>query len=468
MILGTAVGVVGAAAASPLFPIGLARRATADPGFDLDGRILGLGAVAALAVGLVVTGVVVAATLRRQRAAGGVRPSRLTAITSRWGAGVPVVVGVGLATGRQPGSSGAMRAAAAGAGAGVLGVVAAITYGASADHLIETPTAYGWAWDATVTGAEISDIEDDGVGRRLVDDESFEAVAEVSFNVPVTIDRRPAFAIVVDQQRGSFPPTVVSGRAPQGADEIALGGALLESTGVEVGDVVDVGLEETAPMTVVGVVALPVTEDGGSSGIGALLTPEAAEALGGPTFCDDTDSCFRNWGVGLDPRRQVDDALAAYEDADAEIAVYRPVPPAEVEQMIAVEHLPRLIAAILAVLATIALVHSTVVTVRWHRRELGVLQALGFTARQLRTAIAVQMGVLSVAGASLGAVAGVIVGRVVWRWTVSSLSLVFVPVVPLAAIAVVVVATLALAQLAAIPSRRAVGRLRVGRVLARE
>lgn len=466
VVVGTGLGVAGAVAVSPLFPVGLARRASIDAGIDVDALVLGGGAAVALAVGLAVAAGIGVSALRPGTRA--VRHSRLAGATARSGAGAPVMVGVGLATGRGARSSGAMRAAAVGAGAGVLGVVAALTYGASADHLVGTPRLYGWPWDATITGAELSDVEDDGVGRRLVEEEAFAAVAEVSFNVPITVDRRPALAVVIDEMRGEVSPTVVEGRAPETAGEIALGADLLEVTAVEVGDEVDVGLGAQGTLTVVGVVALPVTEDGGSSGVGALLTPDGAEALGGPTFCDDADSCFRNWGVVVGSGRTGTEALAPFDDAEAELSLYRPVPPAEVEQMVAIEHLPRLIAVILAVLAAIALVHSTVATVRWHRRDLGVLRAIGFTARQLRTAIAVQMGVISLVGVVFGAVGGVIVGRVVWRLTVDRVSVPFAPVVPGVEVALVVLLTLAIAQLAAIPSRRVVTRLRVGRVLTTE
>ena len=62
---GAVLAVVGGIAASPLFPIGVARRADPDPGFHVDWPVLGLTIVA---VGVVVFAIAMLAAVRVTRA----------------------------------------------------------------------------------------------------------------------------------------------------------------------------------------------------------------------------------------------------------------------------------------------------------------------------------------------------------------------------------------------------------------
>ena len=88
-----------------------------------------------------------------------------------------------------------------------------------------------------------------------------------------------------------------------------------------------------------------------------------------------------------------------------------------------------------------------------------MLRSLGFTRRQVRSAVRWQAGTLTAAALCLGVPAGILCGRIAWRAFAGQLGILPVPVVPLAALAVLVPAALALVvAVAAVPGESAAGR----------
>ena len=73
---GAVLAVVGAAAASPLFPIGVARRAEPDPGLRIDGTVLALGMVAVGAGVLLIAFLAALRTTRRRSRADAPTPGQ--------------------------------------------------------------------------------------------------------------------------------------------------------------------------------------------------------------------------------------------------------------------------------------------------------------------------------------------------------------------------------------------------------
>ena len=69
-------------------------------------------------------------------------------------------------------------------------------------------------------------------------------------------------------------------------------------------------------------------------------------------------------------------------------------------------------------------------SVRRRRRDLAILKTLGFTGRQLATAVAVQAGVAAVIGCAVGIPAGIALGRVLWDLFAAEISAVPDPTVP--------------------------------------
>ena len=156
-VVGGLAGVGLAIVASPLTPIGLARRAEPDPGPVVHLAGLGIGLAATM---VLVGGLAAVSAWRLARA----RPEA-TSATGRAGASSGLV-GRAARAGLSPSSLAGLRMALeqrrgpttvpvrttlVGITAGIVALAAAITFTASLDHLLRTPSLYGWNFDA-VTG----------------------------------------------------------------------------------------------------------------------------------------------------------------------------------------------------------------------------------------------------------------------------------------------------------------------------
>jgi hypothetical protein len=208
---------------------------------------------------------------------------------------------------------------------------------------------------------------------------------------------------------------------------------------------------------IVGVVALPVDSDGGSSATGVALSETAARSIGFGGACPEAFDCAQN--ITLTYAAGVERAAirARYEDPGRTVFV-TPLPPGELDSLLAVKSLPMVLAVFLATIGVVALAYTASMTVRRRTGDLALLRTLGMTSREIRRVVLVQTAILVGAGLSLGLLLGVLVGRVIWRLTVDSVHVAFSPIVPAAAIVAIVFATIAVAQLAtAIPRRRAAG-----------
>ncbi len=167
-----AVGaVLVAVALSPLFPIGPARTVDPDVGLHADAVVLVLGATA-IVVLAAAWGVTVG--LRSIVAAGrpppALRRSRIGDLLARAGAPAAATAGVRMAV--EPGrgaTSVPVRTTLVGAVVGLAALVAAVTFGAGLDHLLDTPRLYGWDWQAMIR-ADVDDPETmQALLRRLPD-----------------------------------------------------------------------------------------------------------------------------------------------------------------------------------------------------------------------------------------------------------------------------------------------------------
>lgn len=469
LVVGLVGGVLLAIAASPTMPVGLARRAEPDPGIDVDVLALALGGGAALVSLTGLAAAVTAAAARGVRPARPRTPSRLARMAAEAGAGPATSVGLSFASAARSPSASASRAALGGVVFGVTGIVAAAVFASSVDRLVASPDLYGWGWDANLAGADLSHLPDDAVDvDRVLADDDLTAVAEVLFQVPARVDGEPTHLQVVDDLKGRVGTVMVRGRPPAGPGEVALAGQTAAAVDRGVGDVVTVDLGHgPEELTVTGVVALPVSTDGGASSRGGLLSAAAATHLGFEG-CESDPTCYRNLAVvvrgGADPAN----VLARHTSEAARVTADLPQPPGEVERLTAVERLPWFLAGVLALLATFAVVHAATSLVRRRRHDLAVLRVLGFTARQVRAAVATQVAALTVLGATVGAVLGVVVGRVAWRTIVDGIPLPYAPAVPIGAVVLVAIATLALAEVAAARPGRAAARLRTADVLRSE
>jgi hypothetical protein len=463
--LGLLAGLGLSVLVSPLAVTGLARRAEVDPGVSVDGPVTAVGGLVIavlLTASIAVVGLV---TLHRERFSAGDpgQPSSIATRAAGLGAPVAAVTGLRLAFERGRGRRATPVTAAAVASAlGGLGVMTTVVFGSSLQHAVTTPAVYGWGADGVLSD-ESPDLLSTHSLAGLEADPAFTDLSEIVINLEVTADGAPARATVLDDRRGHTAFVMAAGVEPVGPDQVAVGGETLEDLGKEIGDTVRLSAGGAArEMEIVGVAVLPVPDDGGSSSSGYALRGDAADAIGFTGTCDADVACSRHLAVHAAPGLDLTGALEPHlsdERASDELAFHPASPPSEVDRLTAVESLPRTLAGVLGVLAVIAIVHTSSVTVRRRRRDLAVLRALGLSSRGLRGAVTVQVAALALTGGVAGVVLGVALGRQLWIAVAETTYLPAVISFPAASVILVPLAIALLAHLGAALSRRAAGRV---------
>ncbi|HEV3354926.1 MAG TPA: FtsX-like permease family protein [Acidimicrobiales bacterium] len=449
---GAVVAFLGAAAASPLFPIGVARRAEPNPGLRIDWAALAIGAVAVMAATLLVAFL---AALRATRTSRDERqelePARLVAAASRAGVRPVVTNGVRMAVESGRGSTSApSRSAMVGAAFGVLGVVAVLLFASSLDQLVTTPKRYGWTWDF----AAVPDVQTvAGPDSPLLHEPGVAALAEID-TVSAQLDNRPVTAWGFTSIRGTIDPEVIKGRSPRSPDEVALGVATLDQLHKKVGDSVHgEGPDGSHDYRIVGLAAFPRLDSPQPLANGAALTGAGFEALVRPT---NTSNGSPYVAIRLGPGAH----LAAVEHRVAAVpGIERPFGssvPVEADRLRHVGWLPVSLAVLLGSLALLAVAHVLVTSVRRRRRELAVLKTLGFTRRQVRATVAWQATTLATVGLLVGIPAGLIVGSAVWRAVADGLGIASESSIPVLTVLLTVPVVVALVNLTAyLPARSA-------------
>ncbi len=275
-IVGVAAGVGLAVAASPLLPVGLARRTEIHPGVWLDLPALGLGAAMAV---LAVAAWTVRSAWRSQRGPLqqplGIRPSATGNLLARWGAGLQVVTGTRLAFENGGRLSVPVRSALVGATIAVAGVMGAGVVVVSMDSLVTQPSRWGWNWSSMPDPLGQSDPT-----PRLVADRGLAAVGRLD-QVNVSVQHRLISGYAMKPLKGSVSFTVLAGRLPVGPSEVALGSQSMAELRTSVGGTVRaIGGDGHSPvdLRVVGTVVPPPVQ-GEVPGVAAVLSPDGLEAL---------------------------------------------------------------------------------------------------------------------------------------------------------------------------------------------
>jgi hypothetical protein len=142
----------------------------------------------------------------------------------------------------------AFRTALLGTLVAVAGVVAAVTFGVSLNHLVDSPRQQGWNWDVVVGNPNNADpfsgdpaavTLHDQMVRLLKANPYVGAFSGFGFT-DVTVNGRPVPVVGFDTIRGSVTNTIVDGRAPVADDEIVLGRDPLDKLNAHVGQTVTV------------------------------------------------------------------------------------------------------------------------------------------------------------------------------------------------------------------------------------
>jgi len=420
---------LGAIALSPLFPIGVARRADPDPGLHADWTVLAIALPLTL---VVVLAIALLASVRATRRSSFERLPQAYRRTSSLveraaAAGLSPTATNGLRMAIQSGRGDAavpVRSASVGAMFGVAGVTAALVFAASLNHLVETPRRFGWTFDikgAVPTTVVCGDREDHGIARA----KGVEAVANVC-STSVLVDGRPVIATGFRSLHGTIDPEIVAGRAPRGAREVALGSVTLNDLGKEIGDTVTLGGRgEPRDYKVVGRVVLPTVGEPQPLADGAALTGAGFRPL------YETGGNETHYLVArLEPGAQLEPVEEAFRTLPRVQDIGTVEVPVEVERLLQIDRIPAAIAALFGVLALFAVGHALVTAVRRRRPELALLKVLGFRRRQVRATVAWQATTLAAVGLVIGLPAGIIIGRIAWQLVASGLGVSAVVVLP--------------------------------------
>ena len=171
--------------ASPLMPVGLARRAEPHPGLRMDWLVAGL---TALGVVVIVIGEALIAALSATRADASSRPhasrgsaarvSHLTAAMTATGAGPVAATGLRLAFDRRPPAL-PVRSTVVGVGAALAVIVGALTFTSSLDRLENSPHRWGYGWDLLL---DTGDDGQDQFVQTLTADRDVDSVSVVETN----------------------------------------------------------------------------------------------------------------------------------------------------------------------------------------------------------------------------------------------------------------------------------------------
>ncbi len=443
-VSGTVLGVIGAVALSPLFPLGVARRAEPDPGLRVDPLLLLAGAL----VLVVLVGGVGFLVARRQahRVETPARNSRLGALTARAGANPPIVVGVQLVDDPGRGRLG-VRTAMVGTAVAVAGVCAVAVMATSLSTTIDEPSRYGWVWSAK---PDLDSDDPPATIAAIAEEEDVTAIAVLD-QADLDVDGEALQGHALEVMKGTMAFPVVEGRAPASGSEIALGaGGLTEA---DIGDTVTLATEPTGvELEVVGRVVLPQFDSAGGSA--ALVTPDVIADL--PV--DEEKNLLLTYAPDADVAA-LEARLEAPEIGLSFPGYARPNPPGRLVHLDDIRGLFVALAGFFTLLGLAGLLHALTTSTRRHRTQFATLRSLGFVRRQVVWAVVVFVLAIVGVAAVIGVPLGIVVGRLAWSAAVDDLGIVVTSSVPMATVALVVAVAVGVGLLlAAGPAWRAARR----------
>ncbi|GEA80838.1 ABC transporter permease [Cellulomonas uda] len=218
----------------------------------------------------------------------------------------------------------------------------------------------------------------------------------------------PSFGVAFDDRDPYL--DLVAGAVPQGADEVALESATLESSGLAIGDttrvVIDGGVRE---VTVVGQVDLGGPMAGATI---VLLDPATAEAAYAP------DGTVAQIALHAEPGYDEAALTAAVADAlptlaggdDARVVTgteLRDALQSDIDEMLGFVTTFLLIFAVIALFVGAFIIANTfAMSVRQRVREFALLRAVGASPGQVFTVVVGQAAIVGLVGAALGVLGG--------------------------------------------------------------
>ena len=473
VVIGSLLACAVAVALSPLSPFGPVRTVYPTPGLAFDWPILGLGAAAFV----VILGLFAMAMayrwaphrLARQAPQWAGQRSRVAAAAAS--SGLPVGAATGIRLALDPGTGHnavPVRSAIFGAVLALVVMTGTVTFGASLDSLVSTPRLYGWNWDyALASGGDIPAQQ----AARLLDHQHFVARWAGYYFGTLLLDGQSE-PILGGPPGARIQPPVLSGHGLENATRVVLGAVTLAQLHKRVGDTVSLsdGTDRPTALTIVGTATMPTIGAQGERhlemGTGAFLASALIPAAQRNPFADPIAGPE---AIAVDLRPGTDRSVAArtlQRDANAlsntanfGVALQATaLRPAEIVNYRSVGTTPAVLGACLAVGAVSALMLTLIASVRRRRRELAMLKTLGFTGRQLASAVAWQSVIAVAIGTLIGVPLGIVLGRWLWDLFAEQIHAVPVPTVPLADIAAISLGALLLALLVSVVPGRIAAR----------
>jgi len=486
--IGSMVAIGVAVGLSPLSPLGPVRPVYPDGGIAFDWTVFGLG----LAVLLGVFGAGAVALSYRgtpHRAARGVPPTARSSVVARRAAsaGMPVAGVVGIRFALEPGrrrTAVPVRSALVGTVVAVALVVTTLTFASSLNTLVSHPALYGWSWNYALDPS--NDVPPQALDL-LSHDPDVAGWGGFDYN-DVEIDDQTVPVLMASERTDAVSPPVLSGHGLEASNQVLVGAATLDVLHKQVGGTVflSYGTPADAPLyipptrlVIVGTATFPavgfesLVADHTSMGTGALFS----EAIFPPAFqraigardpnLNGPELVFVRLRNGLSPAagradlQRIADAADKVFAADPHaygqnVGVLGVQRPAQIVNYRSIGSTPVILAVGLAAGAIAALALTLAASVRRRRRDLALLKALGFTQRQLVTAVAWQATVAAITGVIVGIPLGIVIGRELWTLFAHNLNAVPDPSVPAVPVTIVALGALVFANLvAALPGRSA-------------
>jgi putative ABC transport system permease protein len=336
--------------------------------------------------------------------------------------------------------------------------MAALVVGADLRHLLDTPRLYGYSWDVMMGDGFGEASVPEGSIRAVARDPSIAATAAGGIG-GVEVGGRSVGALGVDVIDGEIGPSIIEGRTAVRDDEIALGTHTMNALDVAIGDTVRVTAEGSPrEMRVVGRAALPEVNDITSVDDGAAMTFGALRSL---VPEEPRNVVLYRLERNVEPAELVDDLarlLGPYaedfgvpEEALEHVTVddLQPPAPTDLVDLGRIDRMPFMLAVGASLVAVAMLVHLLVSSVRARRRDLALLEVLGFTRRQVVGTVSWQASAIALVAVVVGTPLGVGLGQWLWRSYTAEVGVVSEVVLPIALLAVAVLAVLVIANVAA-------------------
>ena len=331
------------------------------------------------------------------------------------------------------------------------GLAAALTFGASLNHMLATPALYGWSWDA-----HIYDAGNSGTGHlkaTLATDPWLRDVDLADTGLPLRVSGHAVEGVDFEQEKGAVRFTIADGRTPTGPNEIALTAPLMRQLGVHLGSRVPVEVTAidgpTRTFTVVGQQVGPAVATNMSGSDSALMSRKALLAFVPPreqSHIPATSDAFVDFTPGGETPGHL---VQLQRQIGTEYRIFRAEPPIDILNFGRVQNLPVLLALLLTALAVATLLLTLVSSARRRRQDLAVLKSLGYRPRQLAGVVACQSTTMAVVGLVVGIPLGIAFGRWLWMLVASHLGTLPDTVIPTGQIAIMALAALVAANLAA-------------------